>query len=183
MKFIKIIIVFIITNSLYSQKYTNCDYEILISCFNQLNNGHLKDTLCLDDISISFNNQNIFFTKENFKEFTFPYIGVNNKRVKKLLKKLDFEYLLKQKRELEKWDFDKFTNTIIKYSQVQKQKIKIKEKYSLSLPIYTEDKKYAFVYYETSSGVFSGGSMNVSVFIKKSNTWVFYTKFPIGTIN
>ena len=61
-------------------------------------------------------NNKVFLTKDFLLPYTERIIGVNNKKVKKLIKKLDLEYLRNQRKELTNWDFSKSKLPIVKYS-------------------------------------------------------------------
>lgn len=157
------------------------DYKLFSSLINDLTNKKINDSIFLYEETIAFDNQEKFFSKENFKEFTYPIIGVNNKKVKKLLCKLNFEELANEKYANEKLIKENLNKTIQLYDS--KTNLKRRTRYKIAKPIFSKNNKYLFIYYEESCGFLCGGSTNVKVYKKNRAIWEFYLYMPISTMN
>lgn len=138
-----------------------------------------KGELYIYEKQSDFVNQKKFFSKTFLYNYTYPTIGVDNKKVKKLIKKLDFENLSAQKMMVDNWDFSKSKYSIIKYDENPSNQFDKIRRFKISKPIYSEDFKMAFIYYEDICGFIDCGSANVIIFKKCNNTWKLYLTIPI----
>ncbi len=169
-------------NLSYSQADSKSfDYKLFNSLINDLTSKKINDSIFLYDETIAFDNQDKFFSKENFKEFTYPIIGVDNKKVKKLLCRLNFKELANEKYPNEKLVKENLNKTIQLYDS--KTDLKKRTRYKVTRPIFSKNNKYLFIYYEESCGFLCGGSTNVKVYKKNSGIWEFYLYMPISTMN
>jgi hypothetical protein len=126
-----------------------------------------------------FVNKEKFFSKAFLSDYTHPTIGVDSKKVKKLIKELDFDYLSQQRNETTNWDFTKSKLSIIKYVENPTNQFDKIKRYKISRPIYSKDSKMAFIYYEDICGFIDCGSANVSIFKRCKGKWELYVIIPI----
>lgn len=170
-----------------AQNVAEDDYILLNSVLNQLTFIKTNDTIHLSENPIKFSKQKEFFTKENFQGYInyHPDLGVNEDEVKKMICKLDFDYLANQKRDTEKWVDEKFTtNIIVSIPKDTYSKGKMEGKMlGISKPIYTKNKKIAFIYYQESyvfNKYVDSASTTVRAYKKIRGKWVYITLFSIS---
>lgn len=175
-KKMKSILTFIIfVNFCFSQQKENFEVEVInafIKHFEQFSN----EELTIYNKQIAFEKQNEFFTKSNFTNYTLPTLGVDSKKVKRLIKKVDFNYLQSIQQDLDYWN-----NSLIKNakfsSEITQNK---KETFQISKPVFSKSSKYAFVYYVKDCGYLDCSSTSVIIFKRCSKgKWKFFTQMPI----
>lgn len=154
------------------------DYYFLNSVINDLTAMSHSDTILLDESVIEFTDQKTFFSMENFTEYTFPTLGVDSKKVKKMLTKLDYAYLANQSHGYDKWEINKF-KVKVKYSDKNDKLSLQHQQFSISLPIFTKDNCFAFIYYRSSCGRECGYYTAVNVYKKIRGKWKYYVHFPL----
>lgn len=178
--------IFLISSGSYGQSYK--DEKLLNDIIPYVvNRVEPTVTYYIEDKPCTFFNQQRFFTKEHFKLFTQPLLGLNNtrgkriqkKRIEKLLKELDFEYLANYKSDTTNWNL-----TNVKHGQIV-EKVISGGYCEIARPVFSKDNKYLFIYFQrshkASSGASTFGSSNVAVFKMKRNKWKFYTYIGIAT--
>lgn len=168
--------------NLYSQTIEDKDYILLNEVLPNLPSIKENDSIKMFENSVNFTNQEKIFTKDFFRDYTYPTLGVDCKKVKKLIKKLDFIYLGKQTRNISKWEFSKIEHKIIKYNEKEKNDtfstIKYKRLFGIAKPIYSKDGNIAFIYYEYNCGLLCGQT-GLKIYKKKNGKWFFYVELPI----
>lgn len=168
----------------------------LVFCLNNMNSQNSSDDyILLDKVlqlfikndkvylyeeSSVFVNQEKFFSKAFLNDYTYPTIGVDSRKVKKLIKKMDFNYLSKQKKVVDNWNLSKSKYNIIKYIDNPANHFDKIRRYKISKPIYSKDFKMAFIYYEDICGYIDCGSTNVIVLKKCNDNWELYLNIPIS---
>lgn len=166
----------IFANLLFSQ--SNEEYELLNQVIPDLLNIKTNDTLNINEDQAEFKDQGIFFSEGFLISYTYPTLGVDSKKVKKIIRSLDFNYLSKQKYNMAKWDFKKINFMIDsspKKNMVQKQ-------YQISRVIFTKEREMAFIYYNDKvfiNDYIDSSSTTVKIYKKKKGRWVFYLQIPI----
>ena len=153
------------------------DYILLDTFFSTLDT---KVNINVYENQSAFINQEKIFSKTFLNDYTYPTIGVDSKKIKKLIKALDFNYLAQQKKQVNKWDFSKSKYSIVKYSENSANQFDKIRRYKISNPIYSKDFKMAFIYYEDICGFIDCGSTTVSVFKKCKGKWKLYLNIPIS---
>lgn len=179
-KILTIILFLSSLNNLIAQNNLDEDYLLLKSAIPSIiSKQDNSEKPHIDKIPSAFINQEKFFSKDFLINYTYPVPGVDCKKVKKLIKTLNFNYLGIQKRDTIHWDFSKINIRVSDffYNYNDKGSVKIQQ-YKISKPIYSQDGKMAFIYYEIVCP-FECGSANVKVFKKKTGKWVFYLYIPI----
>ena len=171
-----LIIIFFLNFS-YSQS-TN-DYDFLNQILPDLVGTRHIENLKIYERQAKFENQSTFFTKDFFQNYTYRVIGVDGKKVKKLIKILDFKYLSNQKREEEFWDFEKINVTLTKYTENPINIMDYVERFSISKPVYTKDKKFAFIYSQQVCGGPDCGEATVKIYKQTNGKWTYYTQIPL----
>ena len=171
-----LIIIFFLNNS-YSQS-TN-DYDFLNQVLPDLVRSKHIENLKIYERPAKFENQSAFFTEEFFQNNSYRVIGVDEKKVKKLIKILDFKYLSNQNRDEEFWNFEKIKVTLTKYTENSKNVMDYVERFSIAKPIYTKDKKFAFIYYQQICGGPDCGSATVKIYKQTNGKWNYYTQIPL----
>jgi len=174
-KIFLILLLFSISN-LFGQ--TNESYELLNQIKLNLFNFVEGDTINLYENQIEFPNQKEFFTKEFLTNYTFPTLGVDSMKVRKMIIKLNLTYLSRQYQQIEKWEAGKI-NYSVRFSVPQND---VRKLYKVSYPIFTENRKFAFIYYEkliVNGDYIDSGSGTVKVYQKKHGRWRFYVQIPI----
>ena len=91
-KSINLILLLVLLISVNVQSQIFDDYKLLNSVIYHLTNTMEHDTIRLYKIPIIFDKQKTFFTQDFFKEFTFPTVGVDSRKVKKLMNQIDFVF-------------------------------------------------------------------------------------------
>jgi hypothetical protein len=162
-----------ITCSCYAQQ-TQSDEKLLNDVVPYLvNRIEATATYYIEEKPCVFFNQQKFFTEPNFEFFTHKRLGSDSCAVKKLLRKLDFDYLANYKPDTTKWNL-----TNVKHKQIVEKGVK-GGYCEIAKPIFSKDNKYMFIYFQrshkASSGASTFSSSNVAVFKKKKNKWIFYT--------
>lgn len=169
------IILFFSTCNIYSQNKSE-DYILLDKIVPTLvKTGKIN----VYEKQSNFVNQEKFFSEIFLRDFTHPTIGVDCKKVKKLIKILDFKYLSQQKSEAGNWDLSKSKNSITKYIGDPTNQFDKVRRFKISKPIYSVDFKMAFIYYEDICGFIDCGSANVIVLKKSNGKWKIYLTIPI----
>ncbi|HNP34025.1 MAG TPA: hypothetical protein PKN96_12095 [Flavobacterium sp.] len=169
---------------------------ILFFCFHNVNSQNDVTNYILldnfistlnpsDNINIyrnppNFNNQQIFFSKSFLNDYTYPTIGVDRKRVKKLIKVLDFNYMRSQSSSTTDWDFSMSKYSIKNYIENPYNHFDKIKRYKVSKPIFSKDQKWAFIYYEQICGFIDCSSSNVIVFKNCKGKWKLYLNIPIS---
>lgn len=175
-KTLYIIIFFSSLYNLYPQS-TSEDYVLLDTFFSSL---VTKDNINVYEKSSFFIGQEKFFSKAFLNEYTHPTIGVDSKKVRKLVKTLNFNYLAQQKSQVTNWDFSKSKYSIVKYIENPANQFDKIRRYKISKPIYSKKFKMAFIYYEDFCGFIDCGSTNVIIFKKCKGKWKLYLNIPIS---
>lgn len=159
---------------IYSQNHKD-DYDLLDAFLSNTKN---QNNLIVIEKSADFINQDIFFSKNFIKSYTEPTIGVDSKKVKKLIKKMDFEFLRTQKRTSFDWDFSKSMFKVVKYKSNSNSSDPTKV-YNISCPVYSKNYKLAFIYFQEFCGI-DCGSTNVMVLKKCAGKWKVYLTLPVS---
>lgn len=169
-----------ISNFTFCQK--KCDYKILNQIKIDLFNLNKKDTIRLKNEILSFKNQEEIFDKTFFNNFRYPTIGVDSLKIAELYETLDFDFLKQNKRKRAKnWIIDKFKDSkIIEYTEKTKpiDFIKYQRVYSISLPVFSKDRKYLFIYYEYFCGS-ECGSSGIKIYKKVQDKWEYFNQLPL----
>ncbi len=174
------IFIFLICASLVAQNKDNCD-SLDNNIIYDITKTKSSDTIKIYRQKIAFKDKDIFFTKAFLENYTYPTLGVNSEKVKKLISELDFEYLSKVERKCNnQWDFKDLTSNIIEYRDTLSSLNNKIVRYQISCPVYSKNKKIKFYYVEQNRGFVGGISSSVIVFKKIKKTWVLYVEFPIS---
>jgi len=175
MKLYHTLLLILFSHFSFSQQKENFEVDVIntfIKHFEQFSN----EELTFYNKQIAFEKQNEFFTQSNFTNYTSPTLGVDSKKVKRLIKKVDFNYLQSIKNDLNYWNNSVFKNVIFS-SEITLNK---KELFQISKPFFSKSNKYAFVYYVKDCGYPDCNSTSVIIFKRCSKgTWKFYTQMPI----
>lgn len=174
-KILHITFIFFCITKVSSQNYDE-DYVLLdrlIEFINKENNISIYEKPSI------FLNQESFFSESTFETYTYPTIGVDCRKVKKIINFLDFKYLANEKIQTNNWDFSKIKHSVILYSDNPSNFFDKIRRFKISKPIYSEDKTIAFIYYEDICGYIGCGSGNVIIFRKKCGKWKKYIYLPI----
>ena len=175
MKKLIILFLFFYCLTAFSQQKENLEVDVIntfIKHFEQFSN----EELTIYNKQIAFEKQNEFFTKSNFINYTLPTLGVDSKKVKRLIKKVDFNYLQSIKHDLNYWNNSVFKN--VNFSS--ERTLNKKELFQISKPFISKSNKYAFVYYVKDCGYPDCNSTSVIIFKRCSKgKWKFYTQMPI----
>lgn len=155
----------------------NQDYKVLNAILYKFSKEGSKE-LHLIENPYPFVNQSSFFTKNSFSEYYSGVLGVDSVALQKMIKTLDFEYLANQEKKIIKWDFSRLPKNIIKYSDEEKELNDMKC-YCFSRPIYSKNKKIAFIYSFNPCGYKDSSLGTVLVYKKVSNKWVYSMAFPM----
>ncbi len=170
----------LISNFTFCQK--KCDYKILSQIKFDLFNLNKKDSIQLKNEILPFKNQKEIFDKAFFNNYRYPTIGVDSIKIAELYETLDFDFLkLNKRKRVKNWIVGKFKDSkIIEYAEKTKpiDLIKYKRIYSISLPVFSKDKKYLFVYYEYSCGS-ECGSSGIKIYKKIKNKWEYFNQLPL----
>ena len=152
------------------------DYNLLDIILPTLaKEGHLY---IYEDPSAFVDKRN-FFTKSFLCDYTHPTIGVDSKKIRRLIKKLDFNYLSSQESKFYKWDLTKIKFPVTKYIGNPLNNFDKIRRLKISRPIYSEDLKIAFIYYQDICGYIGCGSASVIVLKKHNGRWKKYLTIPI----
>jgi hypothetical protein len=127
-----------------------------------------------------FVNQKEFFTKSFIDDYTYRTIGVDGNKVKKLIKKIDFDFLRAQTRDKVSWNLEKITIPVIQYNKNTEQLYDYKKSIQIAKPIYSKDKKFSFVYVRKNCGFVDCGSTNIYIYEQKGSDWKYYEMIPIS---
>lgn len=176
MKNIFSVITLLLSNILFCQ--SKDEYKLLNEAIPSLFNLVKADNITVYENQIEFPKQKEFFSKEFLTNYTFRTIDVDSKKVKKLIKKLNFTYLSNQRQKIEKWEVAKI-NYAVNFSVAEDKTQKL---YKVSSPIFDESKKWAFIYYEeliVNGNYTDSASGTVKVYEKKHGKWKFYVQIPI----
>lgn len=180
MKKIILISVFVF-NSIYgfSQESNNCNN--LNDIIYEIAKVKSPDTIKIYKQKIEFKESNVFFTKKNFDNYTFPTLGVDSEKVKKIIKELNFEYLSKVITNCENtWDLKTLDSNIIEYKEEKNSNTDKIVRYGISCPIFTKNKKIKFFYIEQNRGYLGGISTSVLIYKKVKKKWILYLELPIS---
>lgn len=94
-KYFLTISILFFTNILFSQ--SDEEYELLNQALPSLLNIKINDTVNISEAQVEFKDQEIFFSKDFFGRYTYRVAGVAGKKIKKLIRTLDFDYLRETK--------------------------------------------------------------------------------------
>jgi hypothetical protein len=165
------------------------DYQILNEVMNNLigDKRYLflkKDndtTIAMYESILIFEKQKEFFTKDYIARYIGGVpLGKNGiKKVKKLIRTIDFDYLANQKRDATNWDLAKFTYPFKKYITSNNSSSYKTVRLSIALPVYSKDKKTVFIFYSHPCHYDGCGATTVKVYKKIKEKWVWYVNFPI----
>jgi hypothetical protein len=158
------------------------DYILLNSVLKHLTHTNGSETLYIDGQPLGFEafRQDEIFTKPFFLNLTHPTIGVDTIKVKAIVDKLDYDFLAKQIRENERWDFSKLQYKIIDYSQSKNENLKGQKKFQISKPIYSADKKIAFIQFSVNDGNPYSYSTSMNIYILEKGNWQYYASLPLA---
>lgn len=180
MKKIIPIFVFLICASLVAQNKDNCD-SLDNNIIYDITKKKSSDTIRLCVQKIDFKDKDIFFTKAFLENYTYPTLGVDSEKVKKLISELNFEYLSKVQIKCNNpWNFKKLNSNIIEYRDTISSSNNKIVRYQISCPVYSKNKKIKFYYVEQNRGFVGGISSSVFIFKKIKKTWVLYIELPIS---
>lgn len=166
----------------YSQNNSSKkDVALLNEIISDLIGGKLNDTIRIYKTQLDFSvlDKKKFFSEVFFKDYAFPVIGVDNSKVKKLIKHIDFNYLSKQKKDFNEWDFSKLKPTVVQYNESTTNIFDKIRRYQIASPVFSEDEKTVFVYYTIVCGYIDCGYSGVKVYKKKCGKWIYYVQFPL----
>ena len=161
---------------------SNKDYLLLKSTSNDIFNLEKYKDVKLKNEPIEFNNQEFFFTRNNFENYIEPIIGTNSEKLKKMIKCLDFDFLASQKREKNGiYEIEKINKLLTEYISPlnNNDKVKFQNVFFISLPVYSKDEKLAFIFYNYYCGIDCGQS-GVKIYKFKKGTWVFENNMIIS---
>ncbi len=161
----------------FSFAQCNQDYKVLNTILYKFSKEGSKE-LHLIENPYSFTNQNTFFTKNSFNDYYSGVLGVDSVALQKMIKTLDFKHLANQKKKIVKWDFSRLPKNIIKYSDDEKELNGIR-RYYFSRPIYSKNKKIAFIYSYKHCGDWDCSSETILVYKKEKSQWVYSMAFPM----
>lgn len=119
-----------------------------------------------------------FFSKDFLINYTYPTLGTEVNKVKKLIKNLDFNYFSNQKMELGLWDVSRFAMKFKMDSSIGS-----KCKFRISRVYFSEKKDLAIVFFERSvivNGYVDSGSTTVKIYKKRWKKWKFYVQIPVS---
>lgn len=177
MKNFYFLIFILFLNVSYSQSKN--DYDFLNQVLPDLvGSGHIEN-LKIYERPAKFENQSTFFTQEFLQNYTHFVIGVDEKKVKKIIKILDFKYLSTKNSDEDCWDFQKIKVKLTKYTENPKNIMDYIERFSIAKPVYTKDEKFAFIYYQQICGSPDCGSAAVKIYERTNGKWIYYTQIPI----
>lgn len=160
--------------NIFSQNY-NDDYILFDKFLSTVSN---QTSYVVVEESADFNKQDVFFTENFLQSYTEPTIGVDSKKIKKLIKEMNFNYLKAQKRSSAKWELSKSKLKITKFISSSNSNDPTKV-YNIARPVYSEDLKLAFVYFQEFCGI-DCGSSGVKVFKKCKKGWELYQIIPLS---
>jgi len=174
--YLLLILIFYFTIS-YSQSTE--DYELINQVLpNLVGSMHIKD-LKIYEKTAKFENQERFFNEEFFKDYLYSTLGVDSTEVKKLIQLLDFKYLANQIKEANFWNLDMINVKLTKYEANPKRIMDLVTRFSIATPVYTYDKKFAFIYYVENCGGPDCGSATVKIYKQNKGKWIYYAQIPI----
>ncbi|MDR9448060.1 MAG: hypothetical protein RI535_02415 [Psychroflexus sp.] len=108
-------------------------------------------------------------------------LGVNSKKLKKLVVNTDIENIKITKPEQDFFETSKFNFPIKIVNQIEKGKSLSNPIYRFSNPVFFDNNKYCIIYYEYYCGI-DCGEGNLMIFEKKSETWEIYMTLPIWIV-
>jgi hypothetical protein len=187
--FLKIIISVLILNSCgnsqnISIKNENLEYEFINQTFYKvLNLKKSSKTVKLNRLASNLIDLKIggelFFSKKNFKNYTFPVIGVDNVKIQYLIDKLDFNYFKKNLPENHIWEKEKLKIHVRLTNKEPSETDEII--YHLSKPIFNKDKSFVFILYSQSCLPYINcDGKTVKIYKRTGNKWMYYTEMPIS---
>jgi len=172
-----IVLLFLVISQLGFVQYEDCDYKLLNEVFPTLIGKIDTNAIPVFENPIDFTNQKAFFTKETFNAYSYGVLGVDGNRVKELMNTLDFNYLSGQLRDKTNWELKNINYNVIRGYEEDKNSTNKVRQYSIAKPVYTKDKKFAFILYRISE--YMSGSETVKVYKKVKGKWTYYVQFPI----
>ena len=180
-KFFHVLILLFICGSATSQHSDYVNYNVVNTALSELTASiNKKDSIRINCYTISFIEQKTFFTKEFLESFTFPVVGVNSAKVKRLLKLLDFKYLRDEKSEIITLDTTKLNyKSVLLFDRNNVNLLDGKKRYMFSEPLFVSNKKIAFISIRIECGYMDCSSTFVNVYKKHGDKWVFYIKIPL----
>ena len=180
-KFIHVIFIFLICEVALSQKSDHSQYKVFNIVLSELSASiDNKDTLRINYKNVPFTRQDWFFTKEVFDSYAAGVVGVDGKKVQKLIELMDFQFLREQKSEVINLDSIKLIcKNFTFYDGNNINLLDGKKRYSFAAPSFSKDKKIAFIYIRKHCGHMDCSSDLVRVYKKRGNKWVFYLMFTI----
>jgi len=178
-KFIQILIIFFICQSAASQRSDHDTYNVINVVLAELSINE-KDLLRINCKTVPFTRQKWFFTKDIFDSYAAGVVGIDDEKVQRLIELVDFKYLREEKSEVITLDTIKLKCKNFKlYDGNNINLLDGKKRYSFSEPVFSKDKKIAFIYIRKQCGHMDCSSDLVKVYKKRGNKWVFYTMFTI----
>jgi hypothetical protein len=155
------------------------DYAVVKSFLGDYSKWEKGDTIHIDKFTVNFQNQERFFTPNFLSDYTGPTIGVNSDSVRKLITKMDYSYLAAEQRISARWEIKRLSNAKVVYIKDPENLLSGKKHLKIALPVYSEDKKIAFLYYKSICGYMDCSYYGVRVFRKVKSKWKFCVEFPL----
>jgi hypothetical protein len=157
---------------------TREDYDVLNQFLSEIREINKDNDIRIYAKSYAYYDGQRFFTKETFNTYLYSVPGLDNERFKEFINILDFQYLSNQKIKDVNWDFTKVKEKVVQYGETPEKFNSGLLHYAVSRPLYTQDKKTAFIFYLKSCGYLCN-SWSVRIYFKKGEKWCFYEQLPL----
>jgi hypothetical protein len=176
---INLIVFTVFSSTVFSQISIENDYRLINDIIPQIVDLEKNDTVFLYEETLDFKEKQMFFTKGFLENYKYVPLGKNgNNKLKKLIKKTDFNYFIKQNRPISKWNFEQI-KYLKKYELIKFGLINKRKRVGFSLPLFSEDKKTAFLFRENTCNLTECGAYTVTIFKKEKGKWIWYLNIPI----
>jgi hypothetical protein len=167
------------SGTVFSQISIENDYRLINDIIPQIVDLEKNDTVFLYEETLDFKEKKVFFTKNFLENYKYVPLGKNGKKkLKKLIKKTDFDFFIKQNRPISKWNFEQI-KYLKKYELIKFGLINKRKRVGFSLPLFSEDKKTAFLFRENTCNLTECGAYTVTIFKKEKGKWIWYLNIPI----
>lgn len=165
--------------TIFSQTSIDNDYKFINDIIPQIVELYKNDTVFLYEETLDFKDRKLFFSKNFLEKYEYVPLGINGKKkLKKIIRKTDFNYFIKQNRPISKWSFDQI-KYLKKYELSKFGLVNERKRVGFSLPLFSEDKKTAFLFRENTCSLTECGAYTVSIFKKEKGKWIWYLNIPI----
>lgn len=160
-------------------------YQTLNETIYDITKGKKASNINLNPKIVNLKNKlsDDFFSKTilTFVDGNNVALGVNSKKLKKLVVNTDIENIKITKPEQDFFETSKFNFPIKIVNQIEKGKSLSNPIYRFSNPVFFDNNKYCIIYYEYYCGI-DCGEGNLMIFEKKSETWEIYMTLPIWIV-